>query len=368
MTEIEIGKAKRARRAYSFDDIAIVPSRRTRDPEEVSVAWQIDAYRFELPVLAAPMDSVMSPETAIAFGKHGGLGVLDLEGLWTRYDDPMPLLDEVAALRGIEATRRMQEIYAEPVKAELITARLKQVREAGVTVAGSLSPQRTKEFAKAVVDAGVDMFVIRGTTVSAEHVSSQAEPLNLKEFIYELDVPVIVGGCATYQAALHLMRTGAAGVLVGFGGGAAHTTRTVLGVAVPMASAVADVAAARRDYMDESGGRYVHVIADGSIGRSGDIAKAIACGADAVMVGSPFARADDAPGRGFHWGAEAWHGKLPRGERVEFGTVGSLEEILFGPSRVADGTMNLIGALKRSMATTGYTELKEFQRVEVVVE
>ena len=368
MTEIEIGRAKRARRAYSFDDVAIVPSRRTRDPEEVSVAWQIDAYRFELPVLAAPMDSVMSPETAIAFGKAGGLGVLNLEGLWTRYDDPSPLLEEVAALQGEDATRRMQEIYTEPIRSDLITARLQQMREAGVTVAGALSPQRTKEFAKAVVDAGVDMFVIRGTTVSAEHVSSQAEPLNLKEFIYELDVPVIVGGCATYQAALHLMRTGAAGVLVGFGGGAAHTTRTVLGVAVPMASAVADVAAARRDYMDESGGRYVHVIADGSIGRSGDIAKAIACGADAVMVGSPFARAAEAPGRGFHWGAEAHHGELPRGERVEIGTVGTMEEILFGPSRVADGTMNLIGALRRAMATTGYTDLKEFQRVEVVVE
>jgi IMP dehydrogenase len=261
----------------------------------------------------------------------------------------------------------MQQMYAEPVRAELITARLEQMRESGVTVAGSLSPQRTKEFAKAVVDAGVDMFVIRGTTVSAEHVSGQAEPLNLKEFIYELDVPVIVGGCATYQAALHLMRTGAAGVLVGFGGGSAHTTRTVLGVSVPMASAVADVAGARRDYMDESGGRYVHVIADGSIGRSGDIAKAIACGADAVMIGSPFARASDAPGRGYHWGAEAHHAELPRGQRVEIGSVGTLEEILFGPSRVADGTMNLIGALRRAMATTGYTELKEFQRIEVVV-
>jgi IMP dehydrogenase len=367
MTEIEIGRAKRARRAYSFDDIAIVPSRRTRDPEEVSVAWQIDAYRFELPIMAAPMDSVVSPETAIALGKLGGLGVLNLEGLWTRYDDPTELLAEVAALDTDAAVARMQEIYTEPIKAELITERVKQVRESGVTVAGALSPQRTKEFAKTVVDAGVDMFVIRGTTVSAEHVSGQAEPLNLKEFIYELDVPVIVGGCATYQAALHLMRTGAAGVLVGFGGGAAHTTRTVLGVAVPMASAVADVAAARRDYLDESGGRYVHVIADGSIGKSGDIAKAIACGADAVMVGSPLARAAEAPGRGFHWGAEAHHAQLPRGERVAFPTVGTLEEILFGPSRVADGTMNLIGALRRSMATTGYTELKEFQRIEVVV-
>ena len=368
MTEIEIGRAKRARRAYSFDDVAIVPSRRTRDPEEISVAWQIDAYRFEIPVLAAPMDSVMSPQSAIEFGRLGGLGVLNLEGLWTRYDDPTPLLEEVAGLRGAAATARMQEIYTAPIRPELITARVKEVRESGVTVAASLSPQRTKEYAKTVVDAGVDMFVIRGTTVSAEHVSSQAEPLNLKEFIYELDVPVIVGGCATHQAALHLMRTGAAGVLVGFGGGAAHTTRTVLGVAVPMASAVADVAAARRDYMDESGGRYVHVIADGSIGRSGDIAKAIACGADAVMVGSPFARATDAPGRGFHWGAESWHAELPRGQRVEFETVGTMREILFGPSRVADGTMNLIGALRRSMATTGYTDVKEFQRVEVVVE
>jgi IMP dehydrogenase len=367
VTEIEIGRAKRGRRAYAFDDIAIVPSRRTRDPEEVSVAWQIDAYRFELPIVAAPMDSVMSPETAIALGRYGGLGVLNLEGLWTRYDDPSELLAEIAELDGVPAVRRMQEMYAEPVKAELITQRLRQMREAGVTVAGSLSPQRTKEFAKAVVDAGVDMFVIRGTTVSAEHVSAQAEPLNLKEFIYELDVPVIVGGCATYQAALHLMRTGAAGVLVGFGGGAAHTTRSVLGVSVPMASAVADVAGARRDYLDESGGRYVHVIADGSIGRSGDIAKAIACGADAVMIGSPFARASDAPGQGFHWGAEAVHADLPRGERVEIGTVGTLEEILFGPSRVADGTMNIVGALKRAMATTGYTELKEFQRIEVVV-
>src|SRR5215212_1895879 len=367
MTEIEIGRAKRGRRAYSFDDIAIVPIRRTRDPEEVSTAWQIDAYRFELPILAAPMDSVVSPETAIAFGKYGGLGVLNLEGLWTRYADPTDLLAGISQLEPADAVRRMQEVYAEPIKAELITERVKQVRDAGVTVAGALSPQRTKEFAKTVVDAGVDMFVIRGTTVSAEHVSGQAEPLNLKEFIYELDVPVVVGGCATYQAALHLMRTGAAGVLVGFGGGAAHTTRTVLGLAVPMASAVADVAAARRDYMDESGGRYVHVIADGSIGKSGDIAKAVACGADAVIFCFHVTAATEAPGRGYHWGSEAWHADLPRGERIEIGSVGSLREILFGPSRVADGTMNLVGALRRAMATTGYTEVKEFQRIEVVV-
>jgi IMP dehydrogenase len=313
------------------------------------------------------MDSVVSPRTAIAIGRLGGVGVLDLEGVWTRYEDAESVLAEVAALDDVEANRRMQEIYAAPIRPELVVERIQEVRRAGVTVAAALSPQRTAQLHKAVVDAGVDLFVIRGTTVSAEHVSSGAEPLNLKQFIYELDVPVVVGGCATYTAALHLMRTGAAGVLVGFGGGAAHTTRTVLGVAVPMASAVADVAAARRDYMDESGGRYVHVIADGGVGRSGDLTKAIACGADAVMMGSPLARATEAPGRGFHWGSEAHHPEVPRGLRVRVGTVGTLEEILLGPSRVADGSMNLVGALKRAMATTGYSDLKELQRVEVVV-
>ncbi|GAA4348250.1 GuaB3 family IMP dehydrogenase-related protein [Angustibacter luteus] len=367
VSEIEIGRGKRGRRAYSFDDVAVVPSRRTRDPQEVSVAWQIDAYRFELPVIAAPMDSVMSPATAIALGKAGGLGVLDLEGLWTRYDDPEPLLAEIAGLDEATATRRMQAIYDAPINPELVTERLREVRESGVTVAGALTPQRTQQLWKTVVDAGVDLFVIRGTTVSAEHVSGRAEPLNLKRFIYELDVPVIVGGCATYTAALHLMRTGAAGVLVGFGGGAAHTTRTTLGIHVPMASAVADVAAARRDYMDESGGRYVHVIADGGMGRSGELVKAIACGADAVMLGAALARAVEAPGRGWHWGPEAHHPELPRGERVAVGTLGSLTEILEGPGRFADGKTNLIGALRRAMATSGYSDLKEFQRVEVVV-
>ncbi len=370
MTEIEIGRSKRARPAYHLDDIAVVPSRRTRDPEAVSVTWRIDAYTFDTPVLAAPMDSVVSPTTAIEIGRLGGLGVLDLDGLWTRYDDPQPLLDEIADLPVVGVTKRLQEIYAAPIREELIASRIAEIRAGGVTVAAALSPVRTAQFAKAVVDAGVDIFVIRGTTVSAEHVpapGSTREPLNLKQFIYELDVPVIVGGCATYQAALHLMRTGAAGVLVGFGGGAAHTTRDVLGVRVPMASAIADVAAARRDYMDESGGRYVHVIADGGVGRSGDLPKAFACGADAVMIGSPLARATEAPGKGYHWGIEATHAELPRGERVELGTAGSLAQILHGPSSAPDGTMNLVGALRRAMATTGYSDLKEFQRVEVVV-
>lgn len=367
MSDIEIGRGKRARRAYAFDDIAIVPSRRTRDPQDVSVRWTIDAYTFEMPVIAAPMDSVVSPSSAITIGKLGGLGVLDLEGVWTRYDDPEPVLAEIRELPPERATKRMQELYAAPIKPELISARLAEIRAAGVPVAGALSPQRTQDLYRTVVDAGVDLFVIRGTTVSAEHVSKTLEPLNLKKFIYELDVPVIVGGAATYTAALHLMRTGAAGVLVGFGGGAASTTRSSLGIHAPMATAVADVAGARRDYMDESGGRYVHVIADGGLGTSGDIVKAIAVGADAVMLGSALARATDAPGGGWHWGAEAHHSELPRGSRVEVGTLAPLNEILLGPSSSAAGRVNLIGALRRSMATTGYSDLKEFQRVEVVV-
>ena len=367
MTEIEIGRSKRARPTYSLDDIAIVPSRRTRDPELVSVAWRIDAYTFDTPVLAAPMDSVVSPQTAIEIGRLGGLGVLDLDGLWTRYDDPQPMLDEIASLPAKDVTPRLQQIYAEPIREELIKQRIAEIRAGGVTVAAALSPVRTAQYAKAVVDAGVDLFVIRGTTVSAEHVSKTVEPLNLKKFIYELDVPVIVGGAATYTAALHLMRTGAAGVLVGFGGGAASTTRASLGIHAPMATAVADVAGARRDYMDESGGRYVHVIADGGLGTSGDIVKAISVGADAVMLGSTLARATDAPGGGWHWGAEAHHPELPRGNRVEVGSLAPLAEILYGPSTAADGRVNLIGALRRSMATTGYSDLKEFQRVEVVV-
>ena len=367
MSDIEIGRGKRARRGYTFDDIAVVPSRRTRDPQAVNVEWGIDAFQLRIPILAAPMDSVVSPATAIAIGKLGGVGVLNLEGLWTRYENPEKVLGEIRNLPTATATVQMQKLYAEPIKPELITARIAEIRDAGVTVAGSLPPQLTQEFHDVVINAGVDLFVIRGTTVSAEHVSTAAEPLNLKKFIYDLDVPVIVGGAATYRAAMHLMRTGAAGVLVGFGGGAASTTRQALGIHAPMATAVADISGARRDYMDESGGRYVHVIADGGLGRAGDVIKAFACGADAVMVGSLLARATEAPGGGWHWGPEAYHAELPRGERVHVGQVGSLEEILLGPAHTADGSANLIGSLTRAMATTGYSSLKEFQKAEIVV-
>ena len=365
--EIEIGLGKKGRLAYSLDDVSIVPSRRTRDPQDVSTSWQVDAYEFDVPVIGAPMDSVTSPATAIAMGKMGALGVLDLEGLWTRYDDPQPLLDEIAELPAESATERIQQIYAEPIKPELIVERLHEIRDAGVTVAGALSPQRTQDYYSTVLEAGVDLFVIRGTVVSAEHVSQDHEPLNLKKFIYDLDVPVIVGGAANYTAALHLMRTGAAGVLVGFGGGAVSANRNTIGVHAPMATAIADVDEARRDYMDESGGRYVQVIADGGMGDSGSFIKAFALGADAVMLGSPLARAEEAPGKGMHWGAEARHQTLPRGFRTNVGTVGTLEDIMFGPSHNADGTTNYIGALRRAMATTGYVDLKSFQRCPVTV-
>jgi IMP dehydrogenase len=360
-----IGGSKEARRGYSFDQVAIAPSRRTRDADLVSTQWTIDAYSLATPLMAAPMDSVVSPASAIALGGCGVLATLNLEGLWTRYNDPSHHLVSIA--ESTTPTRLLQDLYAAPVDPGLIRERIAEIKAGGVTVSVAVSPQRTAELAPLATAAGADIVVIRGTTVSAEHVSASGESLNLKEFIHKLDVPVIVGGCATRQAALHLMRTGAAGVLVGFGGGASHTTADVIGVRVPMASAVADVAAARRDYLDESGGRYVHVIADGSMGRSGDVVKAFACGADAAMIGSMFARASDAPGHGSHWGAEAWHMRLPRGERQAMDQVGRLEEIVHGPSQRADGTTNIVGALRKAMATTGYSDLKEFQRVEMVV-
>ena len=371
MNEIPIGRGKFGRRAWALDDINIVPNRRTRSPQDVSLDWQIDAYTFSMPVIGAPMDSVMSPATAIALGRLGGLGVLNLEGLWTRYEHPEPVFEEIVNLENKEIspanTRRLQQLYSEPIKAELITQRLDEIRESGVVVSGSLTPQHTQEFYQTVVDAGVDMFVIRGTTVSAEHVSEQANPLNLKEFIYELDVPVIVGGAAGYTPALHLMRTGAAGVLAGFGGGSATTTHRALGIRVPMATAISDIAAARRDYLDESGGRYVHVIADGGLGTSGDIVKTLALGADAVMLGAALARAEEAPGSGWHWGLEAVHPNFPRGHRTRVGTVAPLEEVLIGPGHHTDGTSNLMGGLRHAMASCGYVDLKSFQRVDTNV-
>jgi len=364
--EIEIGKGKSARRAYGFDEVAIVPSRRTRDPDDVDISWEIDAWRFGLPMMASAMDGVVSPATAIEVGRLGGLAVLNLEGLQTRYEEPDPVFDEVANLPPEKATRRMQELYQEPIKEELIVRRIREVKEAGVVTAASLTPQRVAAFAPRVLEAELDILVIQGTVVSAEHVSTRTEPLNLKEFIASFDLPVIVGGCASYQTALHLMRTGAVGVLVGVGPGAACTTRGVLGIGVPQATAIADAAGARMEHLRETG-RYVHVIADGGMRTGGDVAKAIACGADSVMIGSPLAKAYEAPGRGYHWGMATFHADLPRGARVQTRQIGSLEEILTGPAHENDGTLNLFGALRTSMATTGYANVREFQKAEVII-
>lgn len=364
--EIDIGMAKSGRRAWGFDDIAIVPSRRTRDPDDVDLSWEIDAFTFDLPMMASAMDSAVSPATAIEVGRLGGLGVLNLEGLWTRYEDPEPVYAEIAAAAPDEATRTIQKVYQEPIKPDLIGARVAQIKEAGVLAAASLTPQHVERYHRAALEAGLDILVVQGTVVSAEHVSTRTEPLDLYKFIAEVGVPVIVGGVASYSGALHLMRTGAVGVLVGVGPGAACTSRAVLGIGVPQATAIADAAGARIRYLEETG-RYVHVIADGGMRTGGDIAKAVACGADAVMLGSPLTAAHEAPAQGFHWGMATFHPTLPRGTRVGTGRLGTLEEILVGPADENDGRRNLFGALRVSMATTGYANVKEFQKAEVMV-
>src|SRR5215203_595293 len=364
--EVEIGRGKKGRRAYGFDDIAIVPSRRTRDPDDIDITWTLGPYRFELPLLASAMDGVVSPKTAGLIGQLGGLGVLNLEGIWSRYENADEKLDEIAAAPKPVATKIMQEIYAEPVKPELMAKRIEEIKAAGTVACGSLTPQKVGAYHEVALEAGLDILVIQGTVISAEHVSTQTEPLNLKEFIAQLPVPCVVGGCASYNTGLHLMRTGAVGVLVGVGPGAACTTRGVLGIGVPQATAIADVAAARSQHMLETG-EYVKVIADGGMRNGGDVSKAIACGADAVMIGSPLAGAYEAPGRGYHWGMATFHPSLPRGARVYAGKKATLEEILVGPAHENDGTLNLFGALRTSMATTGYETVKEFQKAEVMV-
>jgi IMP dehydrogenase len=364
--EIEIGRGKKGRRAYGFDDIAIVPSRRTRDPDDIDVSWTLGHYRFDLPLVASAMDGVVSPETAAAVNRLGGLGVLNLEGIWTRYENAEEQLERIAGAPKNVATKLLQEIYSEPIRPELIGRRIAEIKDKGAVACGSLTPQRVRDYYEIVDEAGLDLLVIQGTVISAEHVSSTVEPLNLKQFIAEIETPTVVGGCASYATGLHLMRTGAVGVLVGVGPGAACTTRGVLGIGVPQATAIADVAAARSQHMLETG-EYVNVIADGGMRTGGDVSKAIACGADAVMIGSPLARAKEAPGRGFHWGMATFHPSLPRGTRVATKQDGTMEEILLGPARENDGTFNLMGALRTSMATCGYEDIRSFQRAEVMV-
>lgn len=367
---VEIGRGRIAQRGYHLADVAIVPSRRTRDVDDVSTDWQIDAYPFKIPCVGHPSDATMSPDSVIALGRLGGLGVLNVEGLWCRYDDPTGVLAELAEIDDVAtATRRLQEVYSEPIREHLIAKRVSEIRDGGVTAAVRVSPQHTLALAPAVLAAGVDVLVVQGTIVSAEHVSAGEPPLNLKEFIAELDLPVLVGGCTNYQTALHLMRTGAAGVIVGIGADSWSTTDRVLGIRVPMATAIADAAEARRAYLDETGGRYVHLIADGDLCTSGDIAKALGCGADAVMLGEPLSRCQQAPARGAWWHSAASHPQLPRGlfgcgEEPE----ANMEKVLFGPSDDATGSFNLFGGLRRAMAKCGYRDLKEFQRVELMLD
>jgi IMP dehydrogenase len=371
---VEIGMGRTARRGYALHEVEIVPSRRTRSSQDVSTAWQIDAYRFDIPLLTHPTDAVVSPAVAVEVGKLGGLGVLNVEGLWARHADVDEVFDRIADTVDDEdftaLTRLLQELHAAPIQPDLVTDAVKQIASAGVTVAARVSPQRARELTPGLLAAGVEILVVQGTIVSAEHVSRDGEPLNLKSFISELDVPVIAGGVHDYRTAMHLMRTGAAGVIVGYGSGLASTTESVLGIGVPMATAIVDAAAARRDYLDETGGRYVHVIADGEAEQSGDIAKSIACGADAVMLGAPLAAAQEAPGRGLYWTAAAAHPSLPRSRvspAVETEEIVDLRTLLFGPSSDPEGVINLFGALRRAMAKTGYSDLKEFQRVGLSV-
>jgi IMP dehydrogenase len=366
--EIEIGRGKKARRAYGFDDIAIVPSRRTRDPDDVDISWTLGPYRFDLPLLGAALDGVVSPETAGLLGKLGGLAVLNLEGIWCRYENADEIMERVATFSPDIATRELQDIYREPVKPELIAQRVKEIKAHGVVAAASLTPQKVRRYYEVALEAGLDILVIQGTVVSAEHVSRDESrpPLNLKEFIREVEVPVVVGGCASYHTGLHLMRTGAAGVLVGVGPGQICTTRGVLGIGVPQATAIADVAAARLQHLMETG-ETVKVIADGGMKNGGDVAKAVACGADAVMLGSALARAYEAPGRGYNWGMATFHPTLPRGTRVATKQNGTMEEIVKGPARENDGTFNLMGGLQTSMATCGYRDIAEFNRAELMV-
>ncbi|WP_418005138.1 GuaB3 family IMP dehydrogenase-related protein [Mycobacterium sp. PDNC021] len=372
---VEIGMGRTARRTYELDDINIVPSRRTRSSQDVSTAWQLDAYRFEFPLLAHPTDSLVSPEFAIEMGRLGGLGVLNGEGLIGRHRDVEDKLAQVVELAAKDddpsaSVRLLQQLHAAPLDPELLGAAVARVREAGVTTAVRVSPQNAQALTPTLVAAGIDLLVIQGTIISAERVAQDGEPLNLKTFISELDVPVVAGGVLDHRTALHLMRTGAAGVIVGYGSTyGATTSDEVLGISVPMATAIADAAAARREYLDETGGRYVHVLADGDIHTSGDLAKAIACGADAVVLGTPLAAAAEAPGDGWFWPAAAAHPSLPRGAlmQVALGERPSLDQVLNGPSDDPFGSINLVGGLRRSMAKAGYCDLKEFQKVGLTV-
>ncbi len=365
--DIQIGRGKTARRAYGIDEIALVPGARTLDPQLADTQWQIGQITREIPIIASAMDGVVDVTMAVELSRLGALGVLNLEGIQTRYADPEPVLDRIAAVGKTEFVPLMQELYAQPVQPELIQKRIGEIKAQGGIAAVSLTPAGAAKFGQTVAAAGADMVFVQATVVSTDHLSPQSvSPLDLAKFCQEMPMPVLLGNCVTYEVTLQLMQAGAAGVLVGIGPGAACTSRGVLGVGIPQATAVADCAAARDDYQRESG-QYVPVIADGGLITGGDICKCIASGADGVMIGSPFARAKEAPGRGFHWGMATPSPVLPRGTRIQVGTTGTLEQILRGPAQLDDGTHNLLGALQTSMGTLGAKDIKEMQQVDIVI-
>lgn len=365
--DIQIGRGKAARRAYGIDEIALVPGPRTLDPSLADPSWEIGGIPREIPIIASAMDGVVDVKMAVLLSQMGALGVLNLEGIQTRYEDPNPILDRIAAVDKTEFVPLMQELYAAPVKPQLIEQRIKEIKAQGGIAAVSATPAGAAKYGEAVAQAGADLFFIQATVVSTAHLSPESiTPLNLAEFCQNMPMPVVLGNCVTYEVTLNLMKAGAAAVLVGIGPGAACTSRGVLGVGIPQATAVADCAAARDDFYRETG-KYVPIIADGGLITGGDICKCIACGADGVMIGSPFARAAEAPGRGYHWGMATPSPVLPRGTRIRVGTTGTVEQILRGPAQLDDGTHNLLGALKTSMGTLGAKDIREMQQVEVVI-
>jgi IMP dehydrogenase len=365
--DIQIGKGKTARRAYGIDEIALVPGLKTLDPSMTDTSWEIGGIRREIPIIASAMDGVIDVKMAVELSKLGAMGVINLEGIQTRYADPNPILDRIAEVGVEEFVPLMQELYAQPIDPALIELRIKEMKDAGGIAAVSVTPAAAAKYGAAIAKAGADIVFIQATVVSTDFVAPEGvSPLDLAKFCAEMPMPVVLGNCVTYEVTLELLRAGAAGVLVGIGPGAACTSRGVLGVGIPQATAVADCAAARDEFYRETG-KYVPIIADGGLVTGGDICKCIACGADGVMIGSPFARAAEAPGRGFHWGMATPSPLLPRGTRIKVGSTGSLKQILVGPAKLDDGTHNLHGALKTSMGTLGAANIKEMQQVEVVI-
>jgi len=361
-----VGRGRKARIAYGFDDIALVPGTVTVNPNEVDVAWELCGRRIELPIVAAAMDGVSDPRFAIAMGRFGAMAVLNLEGIQTRYEHPDEVIERIISSSAEEGTRIIQSIYGEPIKEELVHRRVSEIKKGGGLVVVSSIPQRAARFAKLAEEAGADFFVVQSTVTTARHLATEYEPLDFSRLKKDLSIPLIVGNCVTFEATLELMQTGVDALLVGVGPGAACTTREVLGLGVPQVTATADAAAARDFYYKQSG-RYVPIITDGGMSTGGDICKALASGADAVMIGSAFARALEAPGRGYHWGMATPHSNLPRGTRIRVGVVGPLEQILFGPAFTDDGTMNLMGALRTCMGSVGARTIRELQMTELII-